>query len=347
MPQRPAKIHVFIFDGTLSQLAEGHESNAGLLYKLLTENGAHSRQSVGYDAGIQGTGLQKWINVAAGVTINLSIMEGYSALCSRYQPGDKIMLFGYSRGAYAARSLAGFIGSVGLLKRRHAMHRRVERAFRYYEAGATNSHAKRFIERFCRKDVPVEMIGVWDTVRALGLPYPGLNRLAPMATEFHDHKLGNHVNNAFQALALDETRTAFSPLLWEKQTGWQGYLEQMWFPGAHSDVGGQVGGKEAVRGLSNIPLVWMLRRAEMCGLHLSPDWERRFTTNPAAPMRGNRRGWGKYFIMRAPRTAGYCGSEHLHISANSRQKALPRYRPRAVWITQTSSEILPEAEPAH
>ncbi|MEO0911905.1 MAG: DUF2235 domain-containing protein [Pseudomonadota bacterium] len=347
MPDRPPKTHVFIFDGTLSKLTDGHETNAGLLYKLLTENGAHSRQSVGYDAGIQGEGWRKWVNVAAGVTINLSIMAGYAALCSRYQPGDKIMLFGYSRGAYAARSLAGFIGRVGLLRRRHAMHRRVERAFRYYEAGATSAHARRFSERFCRRDVPVEMIGVWDTVRALGLPYPGLNRLAPMATEFHDHKLGRHVAHAFHALALDENRTAFSPLLWQRQPGWPGYLEQMWFAGAHADVGGQTGGHEGVRPLSNIPLVWMLRRAEMCGLLLPPDWEQRFHRDPAAPMRGNRKGLGKYFILRAPRVAGLCGSEHTHPSVARRSAALPGYQPKAQWISQTSEEMQAAAKPAH
>lgn len=332
MPERPPKVHVFIFDGTLSQLRPGYETNAGLLYKLLTERGAHSRQSVGYDEGIQGVGTRKWLNVAMGLTINNSIMEGYAALCSRYQPGDKIMLFGYSRGAYAARSLAGFIGRIGLLRRRHAMHRRVERAFRYYENDELSPQAEKFSERYCRTGVQVEMIGVWDTVRALGLPYPILNRLAPMATEFHDHNLGGHVANAFQALALDENRTAFRPILWEREPGWKGHLEQMWFAGTHPDIGGQVGGQATARPLSNIPLVWMLRRAEMCGLHLPPDWENRLETDPAAPMRSHRKGWSKYFIFRAPRIAGASRSEQIHVSVHKRTRVLARYKPKAKWV---------------
>lgn len=131
MPDRPSRTHVIIIDGTLSRLQPGYESHAGMLYKLLEEVGQSARQVVSYDPGIQGAGLRKWLTVAAGLTINQSIEAGYAALASRYQPGDRIMLFGYSRGAYAARSLAGFIGRVGLLKARHAMQRRVHRAFRY------------------------------------------------------------------------------------------------------------------------------------------------------------------------------------------------------------------------
>ncbi len=113
------RTHVFIIDGTLSNISDGQETNAGLLYKLLREGGARMDQTVGYDPGIQWGGFRKWLNVAAGLTINQSIEAGYAALASRYEPGDRILLFGYSRGAYAVRSLAGFIGRIGLLRSRH------------------------------------------------------------------------------------------------------------------------------------------------------------------------------------------------------------------------------------
>jgi uncharacterized protein (DUF2235 family) len=103
MQNRPQKTHVIIIDGTLSRLVDGHETNAGLLYKLLIESGAKAAQTVGYDPGVQGAGPRKWLNVLAGTTINASIMSAYSMLCARYRPGDRIMLFGYSRGAYAVR----------------------------------------------------------------------------------------------------------------------------------------------------------------------------------------------------------------------------------------------------
>ena len=325
------RTHVFIIDGTLSRLDEGRESNAGLLYKLLTED-RRVDQTVGYDPGIQGEGWRKWIDVASGYTINRSIEAGYAALCSRYEPGDKIMLFGYSRGAYAARSLAGFIGGIGLLRKRHATQRRVHRAFRYYQAPVFTAATRAFSTAYCHQGVAVEMIGVWDTVRALGLPYPLLTRLAPMATEFHNHKLGDHVRNAFQALALDETRTAYAPLPWKRQPDWDGHLEQAWFAGAHSDIGGQVNLRHRARPLTNIPLIWMLERADACGLALPEGWRERFKTNPLAPMIGARRGRARFFLFRARREAGACGSEVQHPSVDLRMRG-GRYKPKARWVT--------------
>ncbi|MEM9431156.1 MAG: DUF2235 domain-containing protein [Pseudomonadota bacterium] len=324
MPVRPPMTHVFVLDGTLTRLEDGHESNAGLVYKLLAEGGPRAGLRVGYDPGIQGN----WIDMAAGTTINRSILAGYAWLASRYLPGDQIHLFGYSRGAYAARSLSGMIGRLGLLRRRHATERRVLRAFRYYEAGAGGRHATLFRDKFCRADVPISFIGVWDTVAALGLPYPLISRLAPMATEFHDDRLGHHVTHAAHALAIDETRTAFRPILWRREEGWDGRLSQMWFPGRHSDVGGQNGGRDDIRPLSNLALVWMLERASAAGLTLPSGWRSRFPTDAAAPMRGARAGYAKYFLFRAPRRIGLCASEEVHPSVAARSAARPGYRPR-------------------
>lgn len=338
MADRPARTHVFIIDGTLSRLDEGHESHAGTLYKLLLEVPRSAAQTVAYDPGIQGEGLRKWLNVAAGLTINLSIEAGYATLSSRYRPGDRIMLFGFSRGAYAARSLAGFIGRIGLLHHRHAMQRRVHRAFRYYQADALSAQGQAFSRTFCHHTVAVDLIGVWDTVRALGLPYPLLSRLAPMATEFHDHKLGDHVLRAYQALALDETRTAYAPLPWALQPDWPGELSQAWFAGAHSDIGGQVHGHLPARPLADYALVWMLERAEAGGLILPKGWRDRIPLDAAAPMLGNRSGRARLFLSRARRVAGLCGSEFEHPSVALRQTLRPRYRPKARWVRKTSSK---------
>jgi len=331
MTERLPRTHVFIIDGTLSRLHEGYESNAGLLYKLLRASGPSLSQTLGYHPGVQGEGWRKWLDVATGTNINQCIESGYAALASRYEPGDRIMLFGYSRGAYAVRSLCGFISRIGLLRRRHATQRRVHRAFRYYQAEVLSPQGYLFSTRYCHRDVRIEVIGVWDTVRALGLPVPFLTRLAPMVSDFHDHTLGDNVVHAFQALALDETRTAYAPLPWQEKSGWPGQMKQAWFPGAHPDVGGQLGDFPAARPLGNIPLVWMLEQAEACGLILPRGWHENFPTDPAAPMHGARRGRARYFVTRARRQAGLCDNEYEHSSVAARRDALPRYRPKARW----------------
>lgn len=324
-----ANTHVVIVDGTLSRLDKDNETNAGLLFKLVQEMLPRTDLIVHYHPGIQGEGLMKWLNIAAGVGINLTICSGYSALSRRYEPGDKILLFGYSRGAYTVRSLAGMIGRIGLLKSEHLNERRVRRAFQHYEKNRQSRTATSFSHAYCHENVEIEIVGVWDTVKALGLPYPILTRIAPMATEFHDHSLGQNIKNAFQALALDETRTAYKPILWKCEKEWHGQVQQLWFPGAHSDVGGQIEGFPATRPLSNIPLVWMLKNAAMCGLPLPENWQSRFETDAAADMIGPFAGHAKLFLFRAPRAACETPFDRLHTSVEQRQNLLKDYQPKA------------------
>jgi len=155
MPEspRPPRTHVIIIDGTLSRLDDGNETNAGLLFKLLKDLGPQRDQTLHYDPGIQATGAWKWVNVAAGIGINKSIRRGYAVLASRFHPGDRVMLFGYSRGAYAVRSLAGLIARIGLLKQSNATERRVARAFRYYEARRLSRQGRVFAEQYCHQNV--------------------------------------------------------------------------------------------------------------------------------------------------------------------------------------------------
>lgn len=327
----PARLHVFIIDGTLSRLHKGQETNAGLVYRFLQEVGPKVDQSFGYDPGIQGTGMRGMLEVAMGTGINTSIQDGYATLCSRYKDGDRIMLFGYSRGAYAVRSLAGFITRIGLLRRRHATARRVARAFRYYQAAQLSEQGQRFSERYCRQNVPIEALCVWDTVKALGLPYPLLSRLAPMATQFHDDQLSPLIAHGFHALALDETRHAFAPLLWHQTDDHTTKVEQLWFPGGHPDVGGQVWRNPKARPLSNLSLLWMLERAEACGLQLPEDWRDRVPTDPSAPMVSLWAGYSKLLWARTRRDAGQDPSERLHPSVAARQQDTPKYRPKAKW----------------
>lgn len=337
---RPARTHVFVIDGTLSRFEEGRETNAGLLFRLLSEQGPLKSQTYGYNAGVQGTGLTKWLDVAIGKGINDSILTGYATLASRYHPGDRIMLFGYSRGAYAARSLAGFIGRVGLLTGENATESRTVQAFRHYETQHLTPAGRKFSATYCYQDVPVEVIGIWDTVRALGLPYPFLSRLAPMATGFHNHHLGPNIRNGFHALAIDEDRTAYEPVVWDKAPGWMGRMEQAWFAGAHADIGGNVWTYPAARQLANIPFRWIVERAESCGLILPDNWRNKFPVDVTATAIGSNFGNGRLFRSRMPRKIGKGFGEFVHPTVRERAELLDGYAPLATIDDSAAMPIL-------
>ncbi len=323
------RTHVFIIDGTLSRLAPGQETNAGLLYKLLCKLPSSDDLTVGYDPGVQGYGLMKWVDVITGRGINQSIQAGYRELCTLYQPGDRILLFGFSRGAYAVRSIAGMIATVGLLRARFANDHRITKAFNYYQLEHLSKRAKAFVRAYTHPDrVEIEMIGVWDTVKALGVPLPLLSRLTPMATEFHNHDLSPVIRNAFQALAADENRTAFAPIVWTCQPNWHGRLEQAWFPGAHSDVGGHIYDLPQYRPLANLSLNWMLERADECGLPLPEGWRSMFETDACGAMQGAYLGSSKYFLFRKNRRFGSPKTDFVHPSILERESRMPKYKSR-------------------
>lgn len=312
--ERGQATHVIILDGTASSLEDGCETHAGITYKLLNEAGRKANLTVHYEAGIQWRDWRGTWDVMTGKGINRQIERAYGVLASRYKIGDRIVLIGYSRGAYAVRSLAGVIDVVGLVNSKCATERTIRTAYRHYRTGGRSRFAEKFREQFChpRADTPVEAVAVWDTVKALGLRVPILWRWMNPAQPFHNHKLGPNVRNGFHAMALDETREAYAPVLWTLPTGWTGHMEQVWFRGAHSDVGGQIGRFPGARPVANIPLVWMLKRLEMCNLPLPDDWASRFETDVNGPICGSWRGWGKVFWGRRKRLVGMDSSERLH-----------------------------------
>ena len=318
--KRGPQIHVIILDGTMSTLEPGHETNAGQTYRLLQE--MNGELTLYYEAGVQWHTWRSSADVLMGRGLNRQIRRAYGFLASRYRPGDRIFLMGYSRGAFAVRSLAGVIDRVGLIRANCATERNVRQIYRLYEKNPDGEAAKAFAREYCHDHVEIEMIGVWDTVKALGLRLPVLWRLTEEQHAFHNHHLGQSVKHGFHALALDETREVFEPVLWECPDDWQGQrAEQMWFRGAHGDIGGQLGGFEAARPLANVPLVWMLECAETCGLPLPPDWQSRFPMDPQAPSVGTWQSWGKMFLLRKARVVGLDRSEKIHPTAQAHVEA--------------------------
>jgi uncharacterized protein (DUF2235 family) len=221
-----------------------------------------------YDKGVGTSWYSKIIGGAFGAGLSKNIQDAYKFLVANYAPGDFLYLCGFSRGAYTVRSLAGLIRNSGLLRREFAG--KVEDAYQLYRRRDDKSHPTDTEATLFRRSFAYEMrihfIGVWDTVGALGIPLEGPLRWINKAWQFHDVKLSRSVDHAYHALAIDEKRKAFAPTLWEKQPPLPGQpeqvLEQVWFAGAHSNVGGGY----ARHGLSDLALLWMMRKAEGCGL---------------------------------------------------------------------------------
>ncbi|MFV2035036.1 MAG: DUF2235 domain-containing protein [Halocynthiibacter sp.] len=307
--------HVVILDGTMSSLIEGCETNAGLAFKLIREIAPTARMSVRYEAGVQWRQWRNTLDVIRGTGINRQICRAYGFIASRYRTGDRIFLFGYSRGAYGVRSLAGVIDRVGLLRAEHATERNITLAYRHYQCAPDTEASREFSRLYCHPNVEIEMIGLWDTVKALGIRAPILWRFSAGRYAFHNHHLGQSIRHGFHALAMDETREAYAPVLWQCPPKWRGEMRQMWFRGSHGDIGGQIGMYEAARPLANIPLVWILEQAESCGLSLPADWRAGFATNPNSPSVGTWKGWGMFFLARRKRIIGRDPSESVHPSA--------------------------------
>jgi uncharacterized protein (DUF2235 family) len=320
--------HVILLDGTMSTLDEGEETNVGMIYKVLAEAAQSQNIGILYEAGTQWSDWSKTLDIIEGRGINRQIQRTYGWLASRYRPGDRIFLIGYSRGAYAVRSLAGVIDRVGLVKSECATERMIREAYRHYRFDIDPDVAAHFSREYCHTGIPIEMIGVFDTVKSLGFRAPFVWKWEEVKHAFHNHSLGSNVRHGFHAIALDETREAFKPVLWECPPGHPGVVEQVWFRGSHGDVGGQLTGFTPARPLANIPLVWMLGKLEECRLPLPQGWRARFPVDPDAKSVGTLRGWGKYFWARKRRVVGSDPSETLHSTAIGRS---PRARDVPVY----------------
>jgi uncharacterized protein (DUF2235 family) len=262
------KLAVFA-DGTWNRAEdESRRTNVAKLHALAINDRARGQLTF-YDEGV---GVNMWEKIRGGlfgVGISQNIKDGYEFLVREWGGGGEaaheVFLFGFSRGAYTVRSLAGLLGRIGLVKD----PRRIDEAYDLYRE-AKSDKAKPAIAKFQQEHVAVKprirMIGVWDTVGALGIPLNLLNRLNPFPHKFHDTSLGQRVEAAYHAVAVDERRVAYVPSLWDPlPPGSTQILEQVFFPGAHSDVGG---GYSDDRKLGDITLEWMARRAARHGLLL-------------------------------------------------------------------------------
>ncbi|GLZ48434.1 hypothetical protein Acsp06_46190 [Actinomycetospora sp. NBRC 106375] len=230
-------------------------------------------QRLFYDKGVGTNGrLDRVIGGVFGRGVAKNVRDAYHFLVDVYEPGDEIFFFGFSRGAFTARSAAGFVRNCGILRREHAY--RLDDAFALYRARDPQHHPTEVEAALFRRSFShvtrIRFIGVFDTVGSLGVPLTGLplTDLANRRYRFHDTALSGQVDGAFQALAMHERRGSFVPALWTGGAEGQ-EVEQVWFTGVHSDVGGGYSDHR----LADITLAWMAARARRYGLalHLPDD----------------------------------------------------------------------------
>jgi hypothetical protein len=248
-----------------TEMSEGERMVAGGTYA-----GADREHIVFYERGV-GTGPTDWVRGGAfGKGLDGNIRRAYKFLSHHYKPGDQIFIFGFSRGAYTARSLVGYIGAAGLLVREKCTAELESIAWNYYRTPPNDrmpgvwAMLEPFVHR--RGDFRIDCVGVFDTVGALGVPLKALWRLNRQRYEFHDVELSSITRLNLHALAVDEHRHPFQAAVWRKPKfkTFATVTEQVWFPGAHADIGGSYvdetqRDKEA---LDDITLDWMLKRVK-------------------------------------------------------------------------------------
>lgn len=258
----PKKI-VFCADGTWNHpnspaLVSDADTNVYKLYKQLAYT---ATQATFYDDGV-GADVNLFKHIfggAFGDGLFQKIKDGYTAIAHTYEQDDAIYIFGFSRGAYTARSLAGMISACGLPTQNfdQAMVETAFQAYRHKEQRAALLAS--LAARYAMCQPKITCVGVWDTVGSLGIPVDPLG-LNTLQFGFLDTNLHPNVRNAFHAVSIDERRIEFPPTLWTGPFAPGQRVEQVWFAGVHCDVGGGY----AETGLSDIALSWMLTHALSC-----------------------------------------------------------------------------------
>jgi uncharacterized protein (DUF2235 family) len=283
-----------------------------------------SGQIAFYDDGVGADGI--WaVRIAEGATgagLELKLRAAYRFVSEQYEAGDRLYLIGFSRGAFTARSLGGMLTRCGVPAKQFQDDVFASHAFDVYRRNNAAVTAA-FWKDYQSRDVQIEVIGVWDTVGALGIPLLLFSGLDHLLFSFYDTSLHPNVRFGYHAVAIDEKRESFIPTLWDPRDG----VEQVWFAGVHGDVGG--GYKET--GLSDTTLAWMLEKIRPHGVLFN---DRAFAPDGTCLIQGNplmmpmHDSYKPPFLTPHPSVRVIPPSGELHVSVQERlEKARPEYRP--------------------
>ena len=285
------KIVVFS-DGTWNTPNKPSSTNVIKLARAVALSDSKCKpQIVFYDQGVgtEGGWLSRLRGGLYGKWLDKNIEDIYRFLMLNYETGDDVYMFGFSRGAYTIRSTVGLIRNAGLLPKIQA-HRFSEALdlYRRRDAHPKSDEAKQFRQSYSR-EIQIHFVGVWDTVGSMGIP--GLRGLSfrRKLYSFHNMELSSLVRNAYHALAVDERRWSFRPTLWEAKPKEGQTVEQVWFAGVHSEVGG--GSPHS--GLSDVALMWLMGKAGDCGLSYDDEYiKAKVDPQPLGTLKPSR-VWGR------------------------------------------------------
>lgn len=279
-------------------------TNVFQLYQSILPRGGDGRiQQKWYESGTAIPWFQRFREGSLGYGLDQTILQSYAYLAATYDPGDELYMYGFSRGAYTARSLVGLLSFAGLpssavlsedhvkavreaslvsLSNSTAVHLHecltrmildpdnhvLDESYRLYRTLQSDPQAARFsLSR--RKGTPeiiITLLGLWDTVGPLGIPTNALRWLNEHRYNFRDTELSPIVHQACHALAIDEHRADHNATLWTSPRKAGQIIEQRWFAGAHGDLGGTYPDRE----LADISLAWMQRHSIAKGLAIEP-----------------------------------------------------------------------------
>jgi len=332
---------VVFSDGTGQEGGKGANTNIYKLFNMIEDRTA--RQISFYDAGL-GTGLRKVSGNISGVGISKNIRECYTFIFENYEAGDQIYLFGFSRGAATVRSLTSFIHYFGIIpKSRPELIKKAYKIYKIENEAKRKKKAAEFVSRHHTMWTRIKFLGCYDTVAALGLPIKALsvliNMIPGMQHKFQNFKLNETVENAYQALAIDDERKTFHPILWDAEGLPYQAIRQVWFCGMHTDVGGGYDEQE----LSDIPFAWMKQMAVNHGLLIYPSNSVSVHGDVNGFMHNSRgKGWTKIYrkkqrswdITRMDKPIIH--KSVLLRNKNVSNKAEPSYRP---WILDLDYEV--------
>lgn len=288
-PPIPKKRLALFFDGTWNKPEDN--TNVWRFRLMLSPQGNEGlAQESFYDEGIGTHWYDELSGGAFGRGLSANVRTAYRWLMEHYDHGDEVYLFGFSRGAFTARSLAGLIARCGILKPDAQMS--FEQLFERYQKGddVLPIYRLRFLKRTGKKKEfdfeervllehawyhrnLIKMVGVWDTVGSIGVPFGDFKGISRRTLRFHNTHLSTTIQHSYQALALDEMRKPYWAVLWTRFIPDQRdpdatadddhrHIEQRWFSGAHANVGG--GYRNDL--LPQRPLAWIQEKAKNCGL---------------------------------------------------------------------------------